>query len=45
VRARASQGEGAAADIAARKQRHATFGAIGTVAVVVLVLMVAYGTG
>jgi putative membrane protein len=45
ARARASRGDAAADEIAARKKRHATFGAIGTLAVVVLVAMVAYGTG
>lgn len=45
VKARADRGDAAETDIAARKKRHAMFGTIGTLAVVVLVAMVAYGTG
>ncbi len=45
ARARAAKGDAASEEIAARKKRHATFGAIGSLAVVVLVVLVAYGTG
>ena len=44
VRARTERGESASAEIAGRKRKHATLGAIGTLAVVVLLLLVAYGT-
>jgi|ERR1035438_2462584 uncharacterized membrane protein len=45
VKARAARGDAAGEEIAARKARHATFGLVGTLAVVVLVVLVAYGTG
>jgi putative membrane protein len=45
VKARVARGDGASAEIAARKSRHATFGLVGTAAVVILVVLVAYGTG
>ncbi len=45
VKARSDRGEGANEEIAARKKRHATFGLFGTLAVVILVGLVAYGTG
>jgi putative membrane protein len=45
VKARAARGDAANDDIAARKKRHATFGLLGTVAVVILLALVAYGTG
>jgi putative membrane protein len=45
VKARAARGEDASAEIAARKTRHALFGLLGSAAVVVLVVLVAYGTG
>jgi protoporphyrinogen IX oxidase len=45
VKARASRGEAANDEIAARKRRHAAFGLAGTIAVVILVALVAYGTG
>jgi protoporphyrinogen IX oxidase len=45
VKARVARGDGANAEIAARKARHATFGLLGSAAVVVLVVLVAYGTG
>jgi uncharacterized membrane protein len=45
VKARAGRGDAAADEIAARKARHATLGLVGTLAVVVLVVLVAYGTG
>jgi len=45
VKARSARGDGANEEIAARKGRHATFGLIGTLAVVILVGLVAYGTG
>jgi putative membrane protein len=45
VKARSAGGGGAGSEIAARKKRHATFGLFGTLAVVVLVALVAYGTG
>jgi uncharacterized membrane protein len=45
ARARADRGEPAETEIAARKKRHGLFGTIGTLAVVVLIAMVAYGTG
>jgi putative membrane protein len=44
VKARADRGESASAEIAGRKKRHAALGAVGTLAVVVLLLLVAYGT-
>ena len=40
VRARAAKGDAAADEIAARKKRHALFGAIGTVLVVIVLLAV-----
>ena len=43
VKTRADRGESGAAEIAGRKKRHATLGAIGTLAVVVLLVLVAYG--
>jgi uncharacterized membrane protein len=45
VKARAAGGDGAGDAIAARKARHATLGLVGTLAVVVLLVLVAYGTG
>ena len=45
VKARAARGDAAASDSDARKARHATFGLIGTLAVVVVLALVAYGTG
>jgi protoporphyrinogen IX oxidase len=45
VKVRSARGDGAAEEIAARKARHATFGLFGTLAVVILVGLVAYGTG
>jgi putative membrane protein len=45
VKARSARGDAANDDIAARKKRHATFGLFGTVAVVILLALVAYGTG
>ena len=45
VKARADRGDAANDEIAARKKRHATFGLFGTLAVVVLIGLVAYGTG
>jgi uncharacterized membrane protein len=44
VKTRADRGDAGAADIAARKRRHATLGAIGALALVVVLLLVAYGT-
>jgi putative membrane protein len=45
VKARADRGDAAGDEIAARKKRHATFGLFGTLAVVILIGLVAYGTG
>jgi putative membrane protein len=45
VKARADRGDAAETEIAARKKRHGMLGTIGTLAVVVLIAMVAYGTG
>jgi protoporphyrinogen IX oxidase len=45
VKARSARGDAANDDIAARKKRHATFGLFGTVSVVILLALVAYGTG
>ena len=45
VKARAARGDGAREEIAARKARHATFGLLGTLAVVILLGLVAFGTG
>ncbi len=45
VKARGDRGDAANDEIAARKKRHATFGLFGTLAVVVLIGLVAYGTG
>lgn len=45
VKARSDRGDAANDEIAARKKRHATFGLFGTLAVVVLIGLVAYGTG
>ena len=45
VKARSARGDSANDEIAARKKRHATFGLFGTLAVVILVALVAYGTG
>jgi putative membrane protein len=45
VKARVARGDGASEEIAARKSRHAKLGLLGTLAVVVLVALVAYGTG
>ena len=43
VRARAARGDGANAEIAARKTRHARLGLLGGVALVAVVALVAYG--
>jgi uncharacterized membrane protein len=45
VKARVARGDAANDEIAARKKRHATFGLLGTLAVVTLLGLVAYGTG
>jgi uncharacterized membrane protein len=45
VKARASRGDGANAEVDARKARHATFGAMGTLVVVALLVLVVYGLG
>jgi protoporphyrinogen IX oxidase len=45
AKARATRGDGANADIDARKTRHATLGAIGALVVVTLVGLVVYGLG
>jgi putative membrane protein len=45
VKARVARGDAANDEISARKKRHATFGLLGTLAVVILVGLVAYGTG
>ena len=45
VKARGDRGDAANDEIVARKKRHATFGLFGTLAVVVLIGLVAYGTG
>lgn len=45
VKARASQGDAAGQEIAARKKRHELMGAVGSLAVVVLMALVAQGTG
>ena len=45
VKARAAQGEAANLAIAARRKRHAALGAAGTLAVVALLALVAYGIG
>lgn len=45
VKVRAARGDAADEEITARKARHARFGLFGTLAVVVLVGLVAYGTG
>jgi protoporphyrinogen IX oxidase len=45
VKVRSARGDAANDDIGARKKRHATFGLFGTVAVVILLALVAYGTG
>jgi uncharacterized membrane protein len=45
VKARVAGGDGAGDAIAARKARHAALGLVGTLAVVVLLVLVAYGTG
>jgi uncharacterized membrane protein len=45
VKARAARGDGASGEIAARKARHALWGALGTVLVVALLGLVAYGLG
>jgi len=45
VRSRAARQDAANEEIAALKKRHATFGALGTVAVVALLVFVAYGKG
>jgi putative membrane protein len=45
VKARATQGEAASAVIARRKARHRMLGTLGTVAVVLVVGLVAFGTG
>jgi uncharacterized membrane protein len=45
VKARVARGDAATAEIDARKARHGTLGLIGTLAVVVVLALVAYGTG
>ncbi len=45
VKARAAQGDGANEEIEARKGRHALYGTIGTVLVVAVLGLVAYGIG
>ena len=45
VKARVARGDAASDEIAARKARHATFGRLGTLAVVIVIGLVAYGTG
>lgn len=45
VAARTSRGDAAGEEIAARKKRHALFGAIGSVVFVALLVLVAYGVG
>jgi len=45
VKARSAGGTGMNEEIAARKKRHATFGLFGTLAVVIVIGLVAYGTG
>ncbi len=45
VKMRAARGEGASVEAEARKARHATFGAIGSVALVAILGLVAYGLG
>jgi uncharacterized membrane protein len=45
VKARAARGDGANAEVDVRKARHATFGAAGTLVVIVLLVLVAYGLG
>jgi uncharacterized membrane protein len=45
VAARLARGDAANEEIAGRKKRHALFGAIGSVLVAALLVLVAYGTG
>jgi uncharacterized membrane protein len=45
VRARAERGEAASAEIAERKARHRMLGTAGSVAAVLVIALVAYGTG
>jgi uncharacterized membrane protein len=45
VKARAARGDAAAVEIDGRKKRHATMGLVGTLAVVAIIALVAYGTG
>ncbi len=45
VAARATRGDAAGEEIAARKKRHALFGTIGSLFVVALLVLVAYGLG
>ncbi len=45
VKARAARGDAATPEIAPWKTRHGTFGTIGSLAVVTLLALVAYGTG
>jgi uncharacterized membrane protein len=45
VKARVARGDAANEEIAGRKARHGTFGLFGTLAVVILIGLVAYGTG
>jgi protoporphyrinogen IX oxidase len=45
VKARAARGETASAEVAPRKARHRMFGTLGSAAVVLLICLVAYGTG
>ena len=46
VALRTAKGDGASAEIAPRKSRHGTYGAVGSLVVVVLGrVLVAYGTG
>src|SRR5260370_30929682 len=45
VRARAERGEAASAEVAKRKARHRMLGTLGSVAVALVIGLVAYGTG
>jgi uncharacterized membrane protein len=45
VKARTARGDAASPEIARWKARHGTFGAVGTLAVVTVLALVAYGTG
>jgi putative membrane protein len=45
VKARTARGEAASEEVASRKARHRLFGTLGSAAVVLLICLVAYGTG